>query len=143
MATQWQAMWDVSRGGLTGAVLFEEQAAHALAAWRAGRFELPDYYLVLAGPDAGGTDFYLGPLHAARPHRVVVAAATTTATTATTTATTATATEPEQAARVRDALRSLRPGPWWPPLDEVLDTARRLFAGGLAEAGTTLASGTR
>src|SRR5580693_5429597 len=64
----------------------------APAAWRAGRFELPDYYLVTArgtaGTSAAGVpgatadpppadpssqleqDFYLGPLRAARPHRV-------------------------------------------------------------------------
>jgi hypothetical protein len=138
VAAEWQGMWDLSRGGLIGAVLFEEQVAHALAAWRARRFELPDYYLVLAGieatggPGAGGpsgtsgaADFYLGPVRAARPHRVAVVAG---------------ADGPEQAAEVRDALRSLRPGPWWPPLDELLDTARRFFAGGLAEASTALAS---
>jgi hypothetical protein len=128
VAAQWQAMWDVSRGSLTGAVLFEEQTAHALAAWRARRFELPDYYLVLAGPEGGAPDFYLGPLRAARPHRVLVVASTD---------------GPEQAAWVRDALRSLPHGPWWPQLDELLDTARRFFAGGLAESGTSLATGPR
>jgi hypothetical protein len=25
-------------------------------------------------------------------------------------------------------------GPWWPPLDELIDGARRFYAGGLAEA---------
>src|SRR4051794_8945424 len=47
VASQWRAMWDLSRGpqGSTG---FEARAAEVLAAWRAGRFELPDYYLVLA-----------------------------------------------------------------------------------------------
>jgi hypothetical protein len=39
-----------------------------------------------------------------------------------------------QAARVLDTLRSLEHGPWWPPLDEVLDAARRFYAGGLAES---------
>ena len=24
-------------------------------------------------------------------------------------------------------------GPWWPPLDELIDAARRFYAGGLAE----------
>src|SRR5213076_269605 len=42
------------------------------AAWRAGRFELPDYYLVLAREDTEGPDFHLGPLRSARPHRVVL-----------------------------------------------------------------------
>jgi hypothetical protein len=133
VATQWQAMWDLSRGGRTGAVLFDEQAARAVAAWHGRHFELPDYYLVLAAAagntqGSAGPDFYLGPLRAVRPHRVVVVAASD---------------GPEQAAGVRDALRSLRHGPWWPPLDELLDTARRFFAGGLAEAGTSLATGPR
>jgi hypothetical protein len=151
----WQAMWDLA-GGMTGTALFEERAARALAAWRARQFELPDYYLVLADvlggaaraaattagpaavptggadPGAGGAtgpEFYLGPLRAARPNRVVVvSSAGGTA---------------GQAAEIRDALRSLPHGRWWPPLDEVLDVARRFYAGGLAEAGTTLASAPR
>jgi ferric-dicitrate binding protein FerR (iron transport regulator) len=36
-------MWDVSRQ--EGSAAFEQEAVTALAAWRAGRFELPDYYL--------------------------------------------------------------------------------------------------
>ena len=32
-----------------------------------------------------------------------------------------------------DALRSLEHGPWWPPLDELIDGARRFYAGGLTE----------
>ena len=44
VAASWQAMWDVSRQ--QGPAEFEQEAAKALAAWRAGRFELPDYYLV-------------------------------------------------------------------------------------------------
>lgn len=162
VAAQWRAMWDVSRAVPAGAVLFEDEAAHALAAWRARRFELPDYYLVVAdtvpaiparaagsttpgrafpgnaalgdpGPGDNGTgddspDFYLGPLHAVRPHRVVVVGATAGL---------------EQAAWIRDALRSLRHGPWWPSLDVLLDTTRRFFAGGLAEADSSLATGPR
>jgi hypothetical protein len=81
VADAWRQMWDVSRGP-AGAAGFEQQAAAALAAWQAGRFELPDYYLVV---------------------------------------------------RVRQALRSLRHGPWWPPLPEVVETARGFYAGGLAE----------
>ena len=46
VAASWRAMWDVSRQ--QGPAEFEQEAAKALAAWRAGRFELPDYYLVLA-----------------------------------------------------------------------------------------------
>src|ERR1700722_6252781 len=55
VAVGWQAMWDVSRP--EGSAGFELAAAKALAAWRAGQFELPDYYLVLAadtGAGAGG-----------------------------------------------------------------------------------------
>jgi hypothetical protein len=107
-------------GGPGGAARFEEQAAEALAAWRAKRFDLPDYYLAVAGPQPDGTgpDLYLGPLRAARPRRVAVAGA---------------AGVPGQAIRVREALRSLGHGPWWPPLDELIDAARRFYAGGLAE----------
>jgi hypothetical protein len=114
VGTGWLAMWDLSGSGLAGTALFEERAAHALAAWRAGQFELPDYYLVLAdalaaggGTTAGtaGPEFYLGPLRAARPNRVVVVSAAGGAA--------------EQAAEIRDALRSLPHGRWWPPLDEV------------------------
>ena len=32
-----------------------------------------------------------------------------------------------------NALRSLEHGPWWPPLGELIDVARRFYAGGLAE----------
>jgi hypothetical protein len=120
VVSAWQDMWDVSQGQ-RGAAPFEEQAREALAAWRAGRFELPDYYLVLARARAEGDspDAYLGPLRAARPRRVAVVVA---------------GEEPGEAARVLDALRSLPHGPWWPPLDELIDGIRRFFAGGLAEA---------
>jgi hypothetical protein len=143
MAAQWQAMWDLSAGA-QGSVGFEEQAAEVLAAWRAKRFELPDYYLVLAPaqPDPSGTldprrrsaggssprasaaprDMYLGPLRAVRPRRVEVVVRAEG--------------EQEQAARVRQALRTLPHGPWWPPLDELIDTARHFFAGSLAESAT-------
>ena len=119
VAASWRAMWDVASGP-GGAAGFEERAAEVLAAWRDKRFELPDYYLVVATAQADGMgqDMYLGPLRAARPRRVVVAGA---------------GDGPGQAGRVRDALRSLQHGPWWPPLDELIDAARRFYAGGLAE----------
>jgi hypothetical protein len=137
VAAAWQAMWDLTAGGgMTGTVLFEERAARALAAWRARQFELPDYYLVLADALTTATatataspEFHLGPLRAARPNRVVVVSAAGGAA--------------EQAAEIRAALRTLPHGRWWPPLDEVLDIARRFNAGGLAEAATTLASAPR
>jgi hypothetical protein len=136
LAASWQAMWDVSRQH--DPAVFELEAAKVLAAWRAARFELPDYYMVLAGEanDHGpetrrspaGTDthlapqvpdFYLGPLRSSRPHRVAVVAATKPA---------------QQATGVLQALGSLRHGPWWPDLADVVETARRFYPGSLAEA---------
>jgi hypothetical protein len=119
VAAAWRAMWDVA-GGPGAAAGFEERAAEALAAWRDKRFELPDYYLVMAGSQPGGTgpDLYLGPLRAARPRRVAVAGI---------------AGSPAQTAGLLDAFRSLEHGPWWPPLDELIDGARRFYAGGLTE----------
>ena len=118
VAAAWRAMWEVP-GGAAG---FEERAADALAAWRDKRFELPDYYLVMAPARPGGTgpDLYLGPLRAVRPRRVAVAVA-------------GTGDSSGQAARLLDTLRSLEHGPWWPPLDELIDAARHFYAGGLAE----------
>jgi hypothetical protein len=123
VAAAWRVMWEVP-GGAGGAAGFEQRAAGALAAWRDKRFELPDYYLVMAAAQPGGTgpDFYLGPLRAARPRRVAVAGI---------------AGSPGQTARLLDTLRSLEHGPWWPPLDELIDAARSFYAGGLAEAQPT------
>jgi len=122
VAAGWRAMWEVPGPGAvsSGAAGFERHAAEALAAWRDKRFELPDYYLVIApaqGTEAG-PDLYLGPLRAVRPRRVVLGA---------------TADAAAQVSAVLDALRSLGHGPWWPPLDELLDAARHFYAGGLAE----------
>ncbi|HYB86705.1 MAG TPA: hypothetical protein VEC76_07640 [Streptosporangiaceae bacterium] len=119
VAAAWRAMWDVA-GGPGGAAGFEQYAADAVAAWRNKRFELPDYYLVMATAQPGGTgpDLYLGPLRAVRPRRVAVAGI---------------ADGPGQADRLLDTLRSLEHGPWWPPLDELIDAARRFYEGGLAE----------
>ncbi len=141
VAEQWRAMWDPSRES-PGAAEFEVQAGLALAAWRAGRFELPDYYLDIAAAPAGeqgpyeqgpyeqgpyeqGPDLYLGPLRSARAHRVAVVAAPD---------------GPERAARVLQALGSLRPGPWWPPLDELLEISRRFYPGSLAEGDAALSA---
>jgi hypothetical protein len=129
VAAAWRAMWDLASGP-GGAAAFEEQAGEALAAWRDKQFELPDYYLVVAAAQADGMgqDMYLGPLRADRPRRVVVAGA---------------GDGPGQAGRVLDALRSLEHGPWWPPPGELIDTARRFYAGALAEtqAAPTPAAG--
>ncbi len=147
-AAAWQAMWEVTAGP-HGSDEFELRAAEALAAWRAKRFELPDYYLVLAeeaaphgagGPSATGAasgsgagerraDFYLGPLRAVRPNRVSVAAGASPA---------------AQADALLSELGSLRHGPWWPSLEEVFRTARGFYPGTLAESssagGATLLS---
>jgi hypothetical protein len=169
VAAGWQAMWDVSRQ--EGPAEFELEAAKALAAWRTGQFELPDYYLVLAadagataaarggagagggaragggavgggrsGPVGGGgaravggggaagaaergPDFYLGPLRSARPNRVAFVATTE---------------PPAQAAGVLQALGSLRHGPWWPGLDDVIEQARGFYPDSLAEPSAIL-----
>jgi hypothetical protein len=135
VAAQWRAMWEITREPRRGEE-FELRAAEALAAWRANRFELPDYYVVLAEeaapPTAGDgqephADFYLGPLRSVRPHRVSVVAAGEPA---------------EQAAGLLSALGSLRHGRWWPPLDEILDAARRFYPGALAESAAAFAAGT-
>jgi hypothetical protein len=159
VAAAWQAMWALT-GETHGSDEFELRAAEAMGAWRAKRFELPDYYLVLAdesavGGAAGGApgggaaagapgafgasstsgrsgasgagelraDFYLGPLRAVRPNRVVVAAGASPA---------------AQADALLSELGSLRHGPWWPPLDEVLRTARGFYPGSLAESPTAV-----
>jgi hypothetical protein len=127
VAAAWRAMWDVTAGPDTAAE-FEEAAVDALVAWRAKRFELPDYYLVISPAEdiVTGPDLYLGPMRAARPHRVAIAATAA----------------PDEGAgsaglasaiSLLDTLRSLSHGPWWPPLDELLDAARHFYAGGLAE----------
>jgi hypothetical protein len=125
VAASWRAMWDVPG---EGAARFEQQAAEVLTAWHGKQFELPDYYLVMA--PAGGTDtgpdLYLGPLRAARPRRVAVAGV---------------ADGPEQAEDVLDALKMLEHGPWWPPLDELLDSVRQFYAGGLAETQNRVVTG--
>ena len=41
-----------------------------------------------------------------------------------------------QADALLSELGSLRHGPWWPPLDEVLRTARGFYPGALAESPT-------
>src|ERR1700744_627421 len=81
VAEGWQGMWDLAHP--QGPARFEQEASAALAAWRAGRFELPDYYLVTAAeaddsepPGPVEQNFYLGPLRAARPHRVAFVPAT-------------------------------------------------------------------
>jgi hypothetical protein len=122
VAAEWQSMWEISDTPRRGEE-FELRAGEVLASWRARQFELPDYYLVLAEQAPPGSaqrpDFYLGPLRALRPHRVAVVAASETA---------------EQAAGILTALGSLRHGRWWPPLPEVIDSARGFYPGSLSPA---------
>jgi hypothetical protein len=120
VAASWREMWDVSKQ--EGPAGFELEAVKVLAAWRAGRFELPDYYLVLAREDTEGPDFHLGPLRSARAHRVVLVPEQEPA---------------QQAAGVLHALGSLRHGPWWPGLDEVIEAARRFYPDSLAGGNAT------
>jgi len=126
VAAEWESMWEISDAPRR-LDEFELRAGEVLASWRAGQFELPDYYLVLserAPPAAAPSvatprpDFYLGPLRALRPHRVAVVAASETQ---------------AQAAGILTALGSLRHGRWWPPLPEVIDSARSFYPGLLAE----------
>jgi hypothetical protein len=138
VAEGWQGMWDLTRP--QGPARFEQEASAALAAWRAGQFELPDYYLVTTAeandpiqtstvpPAQAEQNFYLGPLRATRPHRVAFVPATEPA---------------EQAAGVLQALGSLRHGPWWPALDELIAAARTFYPGSLAEAAPAPTSTTR
>ena len=122
VAAEWRAMWEPARAA-GGSEAFELRAAEALAAWRANRFELPDYYLVLAGQASQGTDsgqhpdFYLGPLRSVRPHRVAVVA---------------TAEPAAQTAGLLSELGSLRHGRWWPSLDEIFAAARGFYPGALS-----------
>lgn len=62
-------------------------------------------------------DFHLGVLRSSRPSRVVAVAA---------------AEGREAAARVVRALAALPHGPWWPPLDDLVESARSFFPGRLA-----------
>ena len=138
VAAAWEAMWSLTAGN-HGSDEFELRAAEALGAWRAKRFELPDYYLVLADESepggagasgAGGApepraDFYLGPLRSIRPNRVAVAAGASPA---------------ARADALLSELGSLRHGRWWPPLDEIVRVARGFYPGSLAESPATLLS---
>jgi hypothetical protein len=125
VAAAWRAMWDLNTGP-QGAADFEDQAAKALAAWRGKQFELPDYYLVVPEPEGdAGADLYLGPLRAGRPRRVALATI---------------APADRDGAGLLATLRSLEHGPWWPPLDDLLDAARTFYAGGLTETQPHMAS---
>lgn len=122
LADEWHRMWDV--GVAVGTAAFEEQAGRLLEAWRSGRFELPDYYVVLAPEhQTPGTphpnDLHVGVLGSERPSRVVPVPAQTMA---------------QGGAALRSALGSLPSGPWWPPLDRIVASARSFFPERVATA---------
>ncbi len=62
-------------------------------------------------------DLHLGVLHHRRPSRV---------------ATVVGGRAPEAAPRALQVLRTLRPGPWWPSLDELMEDARSFYPGHLS-----------
>lgn len=116
-AAEWSRMWDLARGPGE----FEVRAGLAIAAWRAERFELPDYYLVLTSERADATgahphDFYLGVLRTQRPSRVVAVPI---------------GADADEASALLDALTSLPQGPWWPSLEGLIASARSFFPGAL------------
>lgn len=119
LRAQWVRMWEVRAGSHA----FEETAGRAVTAWRAGDFELPDYYVVVAEPAPQAQtlphhdDWHLGVLRAARPGRVVALAPGSSLA--------------EEAARVLHALSGLPQGPWWPPLDELVARARSYYPGSI------------
>ena len=155
VAAGWQAMWDVSRQD--GSAEFELEAAKALSAWRAGRFELPDYYLVLAA-DTGAKAGAAGAGARAAGARASAAGAAGIRAGAAggggaaggergpdfylgplrsarpnRVAFVAATEPPAQAAGVLQALGSLPHGPWWPGLDDVIEQARGFYPDSLAE----------
>jgi hypothetical protein len=123
LAAEWRKMWTVGSPDN----LFEERAGEAIAAWRSGRLEMPDYYLVVlkepaspmppAGPEPHQYDFHLGVLRGERPSRVAEVLGVEAA---------------ETAARVLQALAQLPQGPWWPSVDRLMESIRSFFPGQLA-----------
>ena len=123
VASEWRKMWSVGSGGN----IFEERAGEAIVAWRSGRMEMPDYYLVVLKepapplPIRAGEpyeyDFHLAVLRSERPSRVAEVVAGEAG---------------ETAARIMQLLAQLKQGPWWPPVDELIDSIRSFFPGDLA-----------
>jgi hypothetical protein len=115
VADAWVRLYDeqAPRGELELAV------ADALARWRPGSIELPDYYLVLDAEAWGPTrrHWYLGVLHGAAPARVV----------------------PADPLAADDVLEHLTAGRWWPDLDLLLDGIDRVVPDRLAVPGTATA----
>lgn len=103
VARAWTAFYD--RTGVRGDL--EVAVSDALARWRAGSIELPDYYIVL-DPDEMPTTrrhWFLGYLHERAPARVVPVRA--------------------RRAEIRATLGRLRAGRWWPDLDDLLAALER------------------
>ena len=133
VAAAWQAMWEVTAIA-RGSDEFELRAAEALAAWRAKRFELPDYYLVLADEAAPG-----GAAAAPGAGSAGDGAPTSTWGRCAPSGRTACRSPPGPRPRRRRSallgeLGSLRHGRWWPPLEEVFAAARGFYPGTLAES---------
>lgn len=103
VASAWAAHFD----GTGAAGELEVATADVLARWRARTVDLPDYYLVVDAERLPPTlqHWYLGVLAGRAPVRVV-------------------AVRPETS--LADELPALRAGPWWPPLDRLLDGIDRV-----------------
>ena len=99
VAAAWVERWDAADapGRLELTVQAVEQR------WRAGSLQLPDYYLVVDAGQLGATErhWYLGVLADRAPRRVVLV-------------------DDNHDALVH-AVRRLRAGRWWPPLDRLLE----------------------
>ena len=85
----------------------EVAVSETLARWRARSLDLPDYYLVVDPERLTATrrHWFLGVLGSAAPVRVVPS-------------------RPSQP--LVDHLPDLRPGPWWPDLDRLLNGVDRM-----------------
>jgi hypothetical protein len=99
----------------------EVAVAEALARWRVGSIELPDYYLVIDAESWPPTrrHWYLGVLHRAAPARVVPVP------------------DPDAATRT---LPHLGAGAWWPDLDDLLRGIEQVVPDQLSPAAGASAS---
>jgi hypothetical protein len=111
VAEHWTAIWTPGSGDHS----FETVAGRLATEWRAGRFQLPDYYIVAAGDELHEADWHLGFLKSQRPARVVLVPLVEP--------------EGELALRVLSAIEGLPQGPWWPGVDRLMDAARDYFPG--------------
>jgi hypothetical protein len=119
VALEWRDLWNAGDRRHE----FERVVGEALSAWRSGRFELPDYYVVVLSPNGRGDalvhhqDFHLGLLRSHRPARVLPVLSPEE--------------QSEEAALVLSVLSNLPQGPWWPPLDRLVNAAESFFPGDL------------